>query len=199
MEPTVENKFDFSEYIVQSLSDLVTKHNTTWKKGVTLNNNEYFSSDLAKELLVRDQVRNEVMIEVDDKLVQNLGIIRALNSNAKKGKKKKNGRRKKDKSSKGCKTKGTSNKEKPLPGSKIVELKKMDTIQMLSILIEQRLINTPDDIKMKDLVGLDCGNEIDAFNDEVCQFQKAIFCTNLFEIDNHPIPCHSQKNRKAFH
>jgi len=150
--------------IVHALSDLVTRHNTSWKGGIKLNNFDCFSSELAKDLIVRDQIRNEVLTAVDETLVQNLGRIRDLSSNSKKGKRGKTG--KKSRSSKNKKSKGVSNKEKLLPGIKILELKKMDTTQMLSILIEHNIINTPNDIKMKDLLGIDSGEGLQTNDDK---------------------------------
>jgi len=92
--------------------------------------------------------------QVDEMLVMNLAKIKELHadSKGKKGKKGKGGKKKgKGKGGKGKKGKGK--KEKPLPGAKISELKNMDTVFMLSILVENKIINNPKDVKISDLVG----------------------------------------------
>jgi len=170
---------DIPAHIVHALGELVTRHATSWNGDLKLNNTTCFSPELAKDLIVRDQVRNEVLTTVDETLVLNLGRIRAINSKEKKGKRGKTGSKKKRKSSKNNKQKGVGNKEKPLPGSKIIELKKMDTAQMLSILIEHGIINTPDDIKIKDLIGSDYGDKECAPLDLTIYHVRKIITENL--------------------
>ena len=94
---------------------------------------ESFDETLAKNEL-RPDVHDSIRKEVDDLLSMNLQKLQLQLASAKKGKGKKG---KKNKKSKG-KVKGK--KGKPLPGEKISDLKGLDTNQMLSILIEHKLV-----------------------------------------------------------
>ena len=104
-------------------------------------------AELAKDRIIREQVNAELEKQVDEMLVMNLSKIKQLHADAK-GKKGKKGKGKKGKGKK-----GKGKKEKPLPGAKISELKNMDTDFMLSILVENRIVNNPADNKIADLVG----------------------------------------------
>jgi hypothetical protein len=80
-------------------------------------------------------VYEEIRSQVDEMLVMNLKKIKMQVAPATKGKK---GKGKKGKKGKG--KKGKPKKKKPLPGEKISELKGLDADQMLSVLIENKLV-----------------------------------------------------------
>jgi len=86
-------------------------------------------------------------------LVMNLAKIKALQGGTNAGKKGKKGKKAK-KSKKGKKGKGK--KEKPLPGAKIAELKNLDSDYMLSLLVENGIINNPrKHVTIGDFLGTD--------------------------------------------
>jgi len=107
--------------------------------------------EMAKDLIVRDQVRSELTIGVEEKLLSNIIKIKAMQEQTKKSKSKKSkdGKGKK----KGGKKAG-GKKEKPLPGAKLAEMKDMSVDEMLSILVQNGLVSLPDEeYKLHDFIG----------------------------------------------
>lgn len=103
--------------------------------------------ELGKEV-VRPGVYEEIRAQVDEMLVMNLKKIKMQVAPATKGKK---GKGKKKKGGKG--KKGKAKKKKPLPGEKISELKGLDADQMLSVLIENKLVVRARNRTVSSLVG----------------------------------------------
>eukprot|EP00984_Skeletonema_dohrnii_P023692 scaffold12794_cov100-Skeletonema_dohrnii-CCMP3373.AAC.3 len=91
-------------------------------------------SEMAKDLIVRNQVRAELTPGIDEKLLANLQKIKATQEGDKKSKKKEKTAKK------GGKKKGGGKKEKPLPGTKLSEVKDMTVQQMLSCLVQNGLV-----------------------------------------------------------
>ncbi|GMH89959.1 hypothetical protein TrST_g13451 [Triparma strigata] len=106
--------------------------------------------ELAKERIIRKQVELELKEQVDEMLKNSLAKISAQHAKGKKGKGKK-GKGKKGKKGKGKKGKGK--KEKPLPGAKLADIKNMDPDHMMSVLIEHKMINNVENVKVEDLIG----------------------------------------------
>jgi len=109
--------------------------------------------EMAKDLIVRDQVRSELTIGVEEKLLSNILKIKdmqeAANTKKSKSKKGKDGKGKK----KGGKKAG-GKKEKPLPGAKLPGMKDMSVDEMLSILVKNGLVSLPDEEhKLHDFIG----------------------------------------------
>lgn len=116
-------------------------------------NREKHDTNMAKDRLIRANVESELAQSVDQMLLMNLKHIKEMHEEKKKRGKGKKGGKKKGKGKKG-KGKGKGKKEKPLPGAKIAELKNMDCEEMLSILVEHRIINNVrKDIKINDFLG----------------------------------------------
>jgi hypothetical protein len=105
---------------------------------------------MAKDLIVRNQVRAELIPGIDEKLLSNLQKIKATQEGDKKSKKKE----KTTKGKKGGKKKGGGKKEKPLPGTKLSEVKDMKVQQMLSCLVQNGLVYNYDNRhKIRNFVG----------------------------------------------
>jgi len=106
---------------------------------------------MAKSLVIRNQVREELIPGVDEKLLSNLQKIKATQESDKK--KKKSSKKDKGKG-KGKKDKKKGKKEKPLPGSKLPEIKDMKVSEMLECLIENDLIHDYDQhLSIRDFIG----------------------------------------------
>lgn len=98
--------------------------------------------EMAKDLIVRNQVRADLTPGIDGKLLSNLQKIKATQEADK------NKSKKKEKTAKGkkaSKKKGGGKKEKPLPGAKLPEVKDMKVQEMLSCLVQNGLIYQYDD------------------------------------------------------
>mmetsp|Transcript_8487 Transcript_8487/g.10710 ORF Transcript_8487/g.10710 Transcript_8487/m.10710 type:complete len:735 (+) Transcript_8487:481-2685(+) len=126
----------------------ITQFETVWKNRIECSEiqSQKYDAELAKDSIILAQAEEEVRIHVDEMLILNLSKMKASQSSGKKSKAKKG--------KKGKKSKKKGKKEKPLPGSKISDLKNMDTDQMLSILIENELINNASEVKIRDIVGV---------------------------------------------
>lgn len=105
-------------------------------------------SEMAKDLIVRNQVRAELIPGIDEKLLANLQKIKATQEGDKKSKKKEKTAKK------GGKKKGGGKKEKPLPGTKLSEVKDMKVQQMLPCLVQNGLVYNYDNRhKISNFVG----------------------------------------------
>lgn len=109
---------------------------------------------LAKDI-VRPGVMEELRLQVDEMLLLNLKKIKAQVQQQEKGKKGKKGKAgKKGKGKKGKKGKDKKGKKgKGLPGDKLSELKGLDTDQMLSSLVESKIVMQCRPRRVADLVG----------------------------------------------
>merc|ERR1711865_1124523 len=116
---------------------------------------------LAKDK-VRPSVEEQVRKQVDEMLVLQLQKIKlqleaaAKDKGGKKKKKGKGGKKKKKggkKGKKGKKKKKGGDGKKALPGDKIAELKNMDIDHMLSILVQEKIVNNYRPRKISDLWG----------------------------------------------
>lgn len=105
--------------------------------------------EMAKDLIVRDQVRSELTKGVEEKLLSNILKIKTITEKSK-SKKGKDGKGKK----KGGGKKAGGKKEKPLPGAKLPEIKDMSVDEMLGILVKNGLVSLPDEeYKLHDFIG----------------------------------------------
>lgn len=142
--PALQGKTEVTE----AMFTMMQKFEETWEeRDESENFKQKYDSELAKEL-VRPNVYEEIRKQVDEMLLMNLQKIRMQIAPTKGGKGKKG---KKGKGKKGKKDKGK--KKKPLPGEKISELKGLDTDQMLSMLIEAKLVVRCRDRKISDVIG----------------------------------------------
>ena len=160
--------------LLDHMTENVAKYEEIWASNVKVEPKLSFPSkydeDVAKKFIVRDKVYNEARKNVDELLLTNLQRLKAIQSSkgssGKKGadKKKKNG-----KSGKGKKSKG---KGKALPGEKLPGLKSMDSAHMLSILIEDKLVNNADECHIDDLITSDIPDEHK--ESKVCEFSITV-------------------------
>ncbi len=141
------------EKLLRSIQSCLLRYKETWKDKNICASSKY-DEHIAKDLVVKEDVYNEARKSVDKMLLTNLSRLKALQStsNGKAGGKKGGDKKKKGKSSKG---KGKKGKGKALPGDKIPSLKAMDTAHMLSILIENKLVNQVENLRIEDLIGSD--------------------------------------------
>lgn len=134
------------------LKECIDTYEQRWKRrsvGADRIKSQSFDIELAKTLVIRNQVREELIPGVDEKLLSNLQKIKATQESDKKMKstKKDKSKGKKDKKKKG-------KKEKPLPGSKLPEIKDMKVPEMLECLIENDLIHDYDQrLSVRDFIG----------------------------------------------
>jgi len=107
---------------------------------------------MAKDLIIRDQVKKELTQGVEDSMLDNILKIKA--QEAKTTKKSKKDGKGKGKKAKGKGKKAGGKKEKPLPGTKLPGLKDMDADQMLAILVQNGLVCcTPEEHTLNDFIG----------------------------------------------
>ena len=120
-------------------------------------NREKCNISMAKDRIIRPQIESELANSLDHMLLMHLKHIKGLHEDKKKKGKKDRKKQKKGKKGKKGKNVGKSSREKPLPGSKIPEMKNMDTEEMLSILIENKVIinDFRKDLKISDFIGED--------------------------------------------
>ncbi|KAL7536431.1 hypothetical protein ACHAXR_007155 [Thalassiosira sp. AJA248-18] len=110
---------------------------------------QYHDAEMAKELIIRDQVKSELTKGVEEKLLSNILKIKAMQEfNAKKSKPKKEGKK-----GKGKGKKAGGKKEKPLPGAKIPGMKEMGIEEMLGVLVQNGLVYTPEEHALNDFIG----------------------------------------------
>lgn len=112
---------------------------------------QYHDAEMAKDLIIRKKVKTELTKDVEEKLLSNILKIKAMQeTNTKKAKSKKDGKGK-GKKAKGKKAGGK--KEKPLPGAKIPGMKEMSVDEMLSVLVQNGLVCTPQERTINDFIG----------------------------------------------
>ena len=157
------------DHLLNSINKCVLQYKDIWNvnEDKTLLTPKY-DNHVAKNLVVRDKVYDEAREIVDNLLLTNLRRIKALQSTkgTKTNDKKGGDKKKKGKSSTGKGKKGKG-KGKSLPGDKIPALKSMDTAHMLSILIENKLINNVEDLHPQDLIGSELPIPLDTCKSEL--------------------------------
>lgn len=140
--------------MLQLMMKNVAKYEDTWNCATEETHvPSKYDEDVAKNVTVRHKVYNEARKHVDDLLVTNLQRLKVIQSP--KGSGTKGADKKKKKGKSGKKSKSKKGKSKALPGEKLSGLKSMDTAHMLSILIENKLVNNVDDLHIDDLVASD--------------------------------------------
>ena len=106
---------------------------------------------MAKDLIIRDQVKAELTKGVEEKLLSNILKIKAMQEASAQNSKSKN----KDGKGQGKKANGkkAGKKEKPLPGSKLPGMQDMAVDEMLGVLVQHGLIFMPEGHRIKDYIG----------------------------------------------
>lgn len=131
---------------LKSLNECIDIYEQRWKGRVV--GPDRIDSEMAKDLIVRNQVRAHLTPGIDEKLLSNLQKIKATQDGDKKSKKKE----KSTKGKKASKKKG-GKKEKPLPGTKLPEIKDMQVQEMLEYLLHNGFIYEYDDHKISNFIG----------------------------------------------
>mmetsp|Transcript_13262 Transcript_13262/g.28659 ORF Transcript_13262/g.28659 Transcript_13262/m.28659 type:complete len:571 (-) Transcript_13262:30-1742(-) len=126
------------------------QHRNVGPKRIT---SQYPDAEMAKDLIIRGQIRTELTKGVEEKLLSNILKIRAMqDASTKKSKKsKKDGGKGKGRKGKGGKKGGK--KEKPLPGAKLAGMKEISVEEMLAVLVENGFVCTPDKMTLNDFIG----------------------------------------------
>ena len=145
----------FTVEILDSLRENINIYEDRWRHrnvGHDRVKSQYHDAEMAKSLIIRDQVKSELTKGVDEKLLSNLTKIKAMQeAGEKKSKSKKEGKGQ-GKKGKGKKA-GGGKKEKPLPGAKLPGIKDMKVEEMLDILIQNGLICQPANYNTNDFIG----------------------------------------------
>ena len=140
--------------MLDSITESIHTYDSRWKQRNTGPNrvrSQYHDEELAKNLIIRDQVKSELTKEVEEKLMSNLLKIKALeDADKKKSKSKKETKGKKGKSKKAG---GKGKKEKPLPGAKLPGMKDMKVEEMIQELVDHGLICNPAQHVLNDFIG----------------------------------------------
>ena len=140
--------------ILNSLAECIDIYSSRWQHrniGPDRIASQYHDEELAKDLIIRDQVKSELTKGVEEKLLSNLLKIKAAeDADKKKSKSKKDSKGKKGKSKKSG---GKGKKEKPLPGAKLPGMKEMAVDEMLRELINHGLVCIPAQHAINDLIG----------------------------------------------
>ncbi len=141
--------------ILSSLQDIVDTYEQKWRwrnVGPDRIKSQYHDSEMAKELIIRDEVRNELTKEVEEKLLQSILKLKEMQfTSDKKSKSKKSGKG----NGKTGKSKrlGGGKKDKPLPSAKLPGMKEMRVDDMLHTLIQHGIVHIPKGHKIIDWVG----------------------------------------------
>jgi hypothetical protein len=123
---------------LKPLSECIKVYEQRWKDrvvGPDRIRSQSVDSEMAKDLIVRNEVKAQLRPCIDKKLLSNLQKIKAMQEGDKKPKKKE----KPAKGKKAGKKKG-GKKEKPLPGEKLPEVKDMQVQEMLECLVQNGCI-----------------------------------------------------------
>ena len=140
--------------MLDSITECIDTYESRWKErntGPDRVRSQYHDEELAKNLIIRDQVKSELTKEVEEKLMSNLLKIKAMeDADKKKSKSKKDTKGKK---SKGKKAGGKGKKEKPLPGAKLPGMKDMKVEEMIHELVDHGLVCIPPQHFLNDFIG----------------------------------------------
>lgn len=110
--------------------------------------------EMAKSLIVRDQVKSELTKKIEDKLLSNILKINAVQDVSASTKKSKSKNKEKGESQKATKTgKKAGTKEKPLPGEALPGMKDKSVEEMLCVLVQHGLVFIPKGFTLKDFIG----------------------------------------------
>jgi hypothetical protein len=112
--------------------------------------------EMAKRLIVRDQVKSELTKKIEDKLLSNIHKINAAQEGSASTNKSKSKSKNKEKgeSQKAAKTgKKAGTKEKPLPGEALPGMKDKSVEEMLGVLVQHGLVVIPKGFTLKDFIG----------------------------------------------
>ncbi|KAL7479851.1 hypothetical protein ACHAW6_005570 [Cyclotella cf. meneghiniana] len=139
--------------ILASLSESIDTYERRWQHrniGPDRIRSQYHDAEIAKSLIIRGQIKTELTIEVEEKLLSNLLKIKTIaDMDSKKSKSKKDA----TKGKKGKGEKASGKKEKPLPGSKLPGMKEMSVEEMLKVLIDYGLVCLPTQHVVNDMIG----------------------------------------------
>ena len=155
VEPVELPTLTAPQTLLDSLKDCIQTYEERWMHrtvGPDRIKSQYHDTEMAKDLIIRDQVKKDLIQDVEDKMLENILKIKAMQeANGTKKPKKKDGKGKGNKA-KGKKAGGK--KEKPLPGCKLPGMKDMSVDQMLAILVQNGLVCcTPEEHTLNDFIG----------------------------------------------
>ena len=142
--------------LVGQLKECIRVYSERWQHrniGTDRIESQSHDVDMAKDLIIRDQVRRELTKDVEEKLMSNILKMKAVqdDGNKKKSKSKTDAKSKKKKKGGGGRKGGK--KEKPLPGTKLAGLKDKSVHEMLCTLVQNGLARLPRECKLDDYVG----------------------------------------------
>jgi hypothetical protein len=146
---------DAPSSLLDPIKDCITTYETRWKQrniGPDRTHSQHHDVDLAKDSIVRHQVKAELTKGVEEKLLSNILKIKAMQEASgvvKKSSKDKKEGKGKDVADKGKKEK----KDKPLPGLALPGIESMTVDEMLGILVQHDLIFLPEGRVVKDFIG----------------------------------------------
>jgi len=140
--------------LLDSIRDCIRIYEERWRNrnlGLDRAKSQHHDVEMAKELIIRDQVKAELTKGVEEKLLSNILKIKAIQEAGTKSSKSK----KKDGKGQGKKAKGkkAGKKEKPLPGTKLPGMQDMTVDEMLGVLVQNGLIFVPEGHRIKDFIG----------------------------------------------
>lgn len=172
----------FDKEIFSSLKDVISTSKSMLGDNLLPEEDEHiYSEELAKRKLEKE-IEDEVREEVDHELSCNLKRISGPGIAKKAAKKKTKISKKKNK-----------NSQKALPGSKIADLKNVDTGHIVSILIANNMLYVPNDyLRLKDFI---CSNESDSLRDFLCSKESFESITSGRGGHDLPYPNLSQLKR----
>lgn len=141
--------------LLDPIKKCIITYETRWKQrniGPDRTQSQHHDVDMAKDSIVRHQVKAELTKGVEEKLLSNILKIKAIQEAgvmAKKSSKDKKEGKGKDVADKGKKEK----KEKPLPGLALPGIVSMTVDEMLGILVQHDLVFLPEGRVVKDFIG----------------------------------------------
>jgi hypothetical protein len=142
------------QMLLDSLRDCTQIYEERWRHrnvGPGRIKSQHNDVEMAKDLIIRDQVKAELTKGVEEKLLSNILKIKAMQEASAQNSKSKN----KDGKGQGKKANGkkAGKKEKPLPGSKLPGMQDMAVDEMLGVLVQHGLIFMPEGHRIKDYIG----------------------------------------------
>ena len=142
--------------LLDPIKDCINVYEERWQQrivGPGRIQSQYHDTEMAKDLVIRDQVKSELTKDVEEKLLTNILKIKAMQEASTKKKSKKDGKGK-GKKGKGKSKKGGGKKEKPLPGAKLPGMKDMSVEEMLGVLVQNGLVSMPgEEHTINDFIG----------------------------------------------
>ncbi|KAL3764037.1 hypothetical protein ACHAW5_003986 [Stephanodiscus triporus] len=140
--------------LLDSIRDCIRIYEERWRHrnvGMDRVKSQHHDVEMAKKLIIRDQVKAELTKGVEEKLLSNILKIKAIQEASTMSSKSK----KKDKKGQGKKAKGkkAGKNEKPLPGTKLPGMQDMTVDEMLGVLVQNGLIFVPEGHRINDFIG----------------------------------------------